>query len=100
LFLSYSLIIVGKTPGEVKSLSYLKEYGLDTFEIQVGSVKPGSSCILVDDLLATGGSLKTSTQLIKSVGSKVVGAVILIELKDLNGRQHLSPIPVFSVVTY
>ena len=89
----------GKLPGPVKSMTYQLEYGSDSFEVSTNAIKPGTKCILVDDLLATGGSLKTSIDLLHSIEASVVEALVLIELHDLKGRHRLN-VPVFSVVTY
>ncbi|KAJ1555958.1 adenine phosphoribosyltransferase, partial [Nowakowskiella sp. JEL0078] len=62
---------VGKLPGECLKVSYEKEYGTDFFEIQVGSIKPGSKAIVIDDLIATGGSANAAGQLVKNSGGSV-----------------------------
>jgi len=90
----------GKLPGKVKQVSYEKEYGKDTFEIQSDSVPAGSKCVLVDDLLATGGSLSCAIQLVKECGAYPIAAVVVIELVDLKGRDKLAGVPVYPVVTY
>src|ERR1700741_2696058 len=79
----------GKLPGKVKSHSYGLEYGTDTIEIQHDAVEPGQRVVIVDDLLATGGTLMAAAQLIRSSGGNVVGAVALIELSFLKGRAKL-----------
>jgi adenine phosphoribosyltransferase len=90
----------GKLPGAVEKLSYELEYGSDTFELQKEAIKPGSKCVLIDDLLATGGSLKTSIRLIDKCNANVLEALVIIELKELKGRQQLSPTPLYSMITY
>ena len=89
----------GKLPGEVKSISYQLEYGSDKFEIQTKSIRKGLNCVVVDDLLATGGSLKTATNLIQQCGGNVLGSIVIIELVDLKGRQQLDS-DVLSLVQY
>lgn len=84
----------------MKQVSYEKEYGKDTFEIQSDSVPAGSKCLFVDDLLATGGSLRCAIQLVRECGAHPVAAVVVIELVDLKGREKLYHVPVHAVVTY
>lgn len=79
----------GKLPGKVKSHSYGLEYGTDTIEIQDDAVQPGQRVVILDDLLATGGTLMAAAQLIRSSGGNVVGAAALIELSFLKGRAKL-----------
>lgn len=90
----------GKLPGAIEKLSYELEYGSDVFEVQKEAIAQGSNCVLIDDLLATGGSLKTSVSLINKLGANVLEAVVIIELEALNGRQQLLPVPVFSMISY
>ncbi|OTF79760.1 adenine phosphoribosyltransferase-like protein [Euroglyphus maynei] len=89
----------GKLPGKVESIAYDLEYGSDKFEIQIDSVKPNSNCIIVDDLLATGGSARSAVELIRKCGANVVNVIVLIELIDLKGRLQY-PEPTFSLVTF
>lgn len=79
----------GKLPGETISVTYGKEYGKDTLEIQKNAITPGAPVILVDDLIATGGTLKATADLVHDLGGKIVGIVTLIELTELHGRQLL-----------
>lgn len=79
----------GKLPGKVKKHSYGLEYGTDTIEIQDDAVEPGQRVVIVDDLLATGGTLMAAAQLIRSSGGNIVGATALIELSFLKGRAKL-----------
>ncbi|CAG7819583.1 unnamed protein product, partial [Allacma fusca] len=79
----------GKLPGELFRVEYLLEYGSDSFEMQKEGVQPHQNVLLVDDLLATGGSLSASCQLIESAGAKVVGCFVVMELDELNGRSKL-----------
>ena len=84
----------------MKQVSYEKEYGKDAFEIQADAVPPGSKCVFVDDLLATGGSLACAAQLVRECGAHAIAAVVVIELTDLKGRDKLSGLPVYPVVSY
>ena len=87
----------GKLPGVLETVEYQKEYGTDTFAIQRDSVKPGSKVLVVDDLIATGGSAAAAETLIKNCGGELLGFVFLIELTKLNGRSKLNG-PVFTVL--
>lgn len=89
----------GKLPGDVRSASYELEYGTDRFEIQTNSVKVGLNCVIVDDLLATGGSMKTAVKLIEECGAKTISGVVIIELVGLGGRQK-SGCPIHSLVQF
>lgn len=84
----------------MKHVSYEKEYGKDVFEIQADSVPAGSKCMLVDDLLATGGSLCCAIQLVRECGAHPIAAVVVIELAELKGRDKLTGVPVYPVLTY
>ncbi len=75
----------GKLPGEVESQSYSLEYGTATLEMPKGSIRKGDKVLIVDDVLATGGTIGAITELIKKQGGIISNAVFLIELKDLNG---------------
>ncbi|QDH13300.1 adenine phosphoribosyltransferase [Formicincola oecophyllae] len=92
----------GKLPGETISLSYGLEYGTDALHLQKGAVKPGQRVVVLDDLLATGGTLEASIKLLGQAGAKVVGAVVMIELEGLGGRARIEGlgIPLTSLVTY
>jgi adenine phosphoribosyltransferase len=89
----------GKLPGETISLDYALEYGTDRIQIQADAVQPGQRVVVVDDLLATGGTLSASIELLRKVGAEVVGAVALIELSFLNGRAKLD-VPFASLISY
>ena len=90
----------GKLPPEVERVEYMLEYGSDSLEIRRDSVKSGLKTVVVDDLLATGGTAKGTIDLIQKVGAEVVECCFIIELSFLNGRDKLSPIPVNSLITY
>ncbi|XP_053620227.1 adenine phosphoribosyltransferase isoform X2 [Plodia interpunctella] len=91
----------GKLPGEVISYKYDLEYGSDVLEIQKNSIRPGLKCLIVDDLIATGGSITAATNLLKSCGAEVIGCLVVMELKSLNGRRNIPDnIPVHSLVMF
>jgi adenine phosphoribosyltransferase len=77
----------GKLPGETLSQSYAKEYGIDTIEVQKAAIKPGQRVLLVDDILATGGTLTAACQLVASAGGTPVGCALIAELIGLGGRE-------------
>ena len=89
----------GKLPGPVIGLDYGLEYGTDRIEIQADAVYPGQRVVVVDDLLATGGTMNAAIQLIRQVGGVVPAAAALIELTFLNGRTKLD-VPCDTLVAY
>jgi adenine phosphoribosyltransferase len=89
----------GKLPGAVVALDYALEYGTDRIEIQADAVGPGDRVVVVDDLLATGGTLAAGVALLRRVGAEVPAAAALIELSALRGRERLD-IPFSALVTY
>ena len=89
-----------KLPAEVARLTYDLEYGTDTLEIHKDAVKKGQKVVIVDDLLATGGTANACAQLVKSIGGDVVGLGFAVELDFLNGRDKLKPADVFSLLHY
>ena len=89
----------GKLPGPTISYEYKLEYGTDTVQIQADAVKPGQRVVLLDDLLATGGTLNAAAQLFRKVGAEVVGAACIMELTFLNGRKNLD-VPFNCLVSY
>ena len=89
----------GKLPGEVVSYEYDLEYGTDTIQIQADAIQAGQKVVIVDDLLATGGTLEASIKLCQKVGGEVVGCTAVIELDFLSGRKNLSA-PCKSLVNY
>lgn len=90
----------GKLPGEVSSEAYDLEYGSNIVEIQKNAIKPGDRVIIVDDLLATGGTMMAATKLIENLGGEISGIITLIELTELGGRELLKNYFVHSIVTY
>ncbi|TFK43612.1 phosphoribosyltransferase-like protein [Crucibulum laeve] len=87
----------GKLPGECISASYEKEYGTDSFDIQADAIKPGQTVIIVDDLIATGGSAKAAGELVTKCGGKTLEYLFIIELLFLKGGAQLDA-PVYSIV--
>ncbi|KAJ8247326.1 hypothetical protein GJAV_G00245030 [Gymnothorax javanicus] len=90
----------GKLPGPTTSVAYTLEYGKAEVEIQEDAVEGGQKVILIDDLLATGGTLHAACQLMKKLKAELLGCLVVIELKDLKGRDRIAPAPVFSLVQY
>ena len=89
----------GKLPGRVIGLDYGLEYGTDRIEIQADAVHPGQRVVVVDDLLATGGTLAAGIQLLRNIGAEVPAAAALIELTSLGGRARID-VPFESLVAY
>ena len=90
----------GKLPAEAISASYTLEYGTNTLEMHKDSIRPGQRVLLVDDLIATGGSAKAAAELIEQLGGEIVGIAFLIELTDLNGAEKLKDYEIFSLIQY
>ena len=90
----------GKLPGNTESRNYDLEYGSDTLEIHADAVTPGQRVLLVDDLIATGGTMEASCQLIDALGGELVGITVLIELLSLGGASKITPREVHSVLKY
>lgn len=90
----------GKLPRETVEKSYDLEYGSATIEIHKDAIKPGDRVVLVDDLIATGGTIQAACKLVEELGGEVVKIIFLIELVDLGGRKLLSDYDVASVVCY
>ncbi|MBP3326948.1 MAG: adenine phosphoribosyltransferase [Coprococcus sp.] len=90
----------GKLPRETVEMSYDLEYGSASIEIHKDAIKPGDKVVLVDDLIATGGTMEAAAKLVESLGGEVVKMIFLIELSDLNGREKLAKYNVESVVKF
>lgn len=90
----------GKLPRETVEASYDLEYGSATIEVHKDDLKPGQKVVMVDDLIATGGTMKAAIDLVESLGCEVVKVVFLMELAGLNGREKLQGYDVESVITY
>ncbi len=89
----------GKLPGPTVPYTYELEYGSDTIEVQEGAVEPGRRVVLLDDLLATGGTMAAAAELLRKVGADVRGGACIIELGFLDGRSRLD-MPMTSLVAY
>jgi adenine phosphoribosyltransferase len=90
----------GKLPFKTNSFAYALEYGTDTLEIHVDGVGPGQNVLLVDDLLATGGTVQACAKLVEKAGARVVGCAFLIELLALGGAERIQPYESFSLIKY
>lgn len=90
----------GKLPAPTVSASYELEYGQNELHMHKDAVEKGQQILVVDDLLATGGTLRAACQLIETLGGRVAGIAVVVELTFLSGRDKLKPYPIVSLVTY
>lgn len=90
----------GKLPHQVTKANYQLEYGIDSLEVHEDAITEGQNVLIVDDVLATGGTAKAKIDLVEKLGGKVVGIAFLIELAFLDGRSKLGDYNIFSLVTY
>ncbi len=90
----------GKLPGDTISHDYDLEYGTDTIEIQSDAIEKGQRVVILDDLLATGGTMAASIELLNKVGAEVVGTACMIELTFLDGRSKLNGVPFGTLMAY
>lgn len=90
----------GKLPHKKVAMTYDLEYGKDTLEMHADSIAKGQRVVIVDDLLATGGTMKACCDLVEGTGAKIVGVACLIELTGLNGREKLGKYDVHTVLKY
>ena len=90
----------GKLPRETVSMEYELEYGTATVEIHKDAIKPGQKVVLIDDLIATGGTMQAAAKLVEDLGGEVVRIVFLMELAGLHGREKLKDYDVRSVICY
>lgn len=90
----------GKLPCETVSMEYELEYGTATIEIHKDAIKPGQKVVIIDDLIATGGTIEAIIKLVEGLGGEVVGICFLMELEGLNGRDKLEGYNVESVIKY
>jgi len=90
----------GKLPAKSISMEYSLEYGTNTLEMHTDAIQPGQRVLVVDDLLATGGSAEASIRLVEQLGGQVVGTAFVVELLFLHGREKLADYDVFSVIQY
>jgi len=90
----------GKLPYKIRRLDYTLEYGEDALEIHEDAILPGEKILLIDDLLATGGTARAASRLVRELGGEVVQVLFLVELPDLGGRKKLNEFRVDSVLTF
>ena len=90
----------GKLPYKTVAATYQLEYGTDTLEMHEDALNSGTRVLIVDDLLATGGTAKATAELVEKVGGKIVGYAFLIELEFLKGRRNLNGYDIFSLIQY
>lgn len=90
----------GKLPRATIECSYDLEYGSNTLEMHIDSIRPGQRVVIVDDLLATGGTVDATVKMIKKLGGEPVGCAFIVELEDLHGRELLDGMEVLSLLTY
>ena len=91
---------LGKLPAETMSVEYALEYGSNTLQIHKDAIKPGQRILLVDDLLATGGTVRGTIELVERLKGDIVGLAFLVELTALKGRERLSGYKTTSVIRY
>ena len=91
---------LGKLPAETASVEYALEYGTNTLEVHKDALQPGQKVLIVDDLLATGGTVLGTIELVKTLKADVVGLAFLVELLFLKGRERLSEYTIHSVIQY
>ncbi len=90
----------GKLPRETVSVDYELEYGSEVLEVHADSIPAGARVLVVDDLLATGGTARAMCRLVENTGGIVAGVAFLVELRHLRGRERLAPYPVTSILAY
>ena len=90
----------GKLPFETESVTYDLEYGTDTLQVHVDAITKGAKVLMVDDLLATGGTMAAACKLIEKIGGQIAGITFLIELVGLNGRNKLTGYKLSTVISY
>lgn len=90
----------GKLPRETIEVSYGLEYGNDVLQLHKDSIKPGQKVLVCDDLLATGGTIAATIELVEKLGGEVVGTAFFIELKDLKGREKIEGYDIFTLMDY
>ena len=90
----------GKLPRKTISYKYDLEYGSNELHIHADAIKPGQKVLIIDDLLATGGTVEATAKMVEELGGEVVGCAFLIELADLGGREKLSSYDVYTLMKY
>lgn len=91
---------LGKLPAATVKAEYMLEYGTDAIEAHADAIEPGQRVLVVDDVLATGGTAEASGRLVKSLGGELAGFFVLVELGFLNGRERLADAPFHTLLTY
>ncbi|KAI1106233.1 adenine phosphoribosyltransferase [Jackrogersella minutella] len=90
----------GKMPGACRTVEYKKEYGKDEFQVQLDAIKPGQTCLIVDDIIATGGTAAAAGQLVELSDAKVMGYLFMIEITNLKGKALLGDKPMVTLVEH
>lgn len=90
----------GKLPYDVQRVDYELEYGTTSLEVHIDAIEPGDRILLVDDVLATGGTAKASCELIEQLNGEIVACTFVIELTDLKGREQINDYPIHSLIQY
>jgi len=90
----------GKLPYKKRGIEYKLEYGEDTLEMHVDAIRPGEKVVVVDDLLATGGTAEAGCKLVEEAGGTIVKVIFLVELPELEGRKKLSTYEINSIITF
>jgi len=90
----------GKLPTDTVKATYELEYGTDSIEVHADAIKPGQNILIVDDLIATGGTLKAGCQLVEQLDGRIVGIAVLVELGFLNGREQVKEYGLTSILRY
>ncbi|KAI4862795.1 adenine phosphoribosyltransferase [Hypoxylon rubiginosum] len=90
----------GKMPGACKTVQYKKEYGVDEFQVQEGAIQPGQTCLIVDDIIATGGTAAAAGQLVEISNAKLMGYLFMIEITNLKGKALLGDKPMITLIEH
>ncbi len=90
----------GKLPPPTNSQDYALEYGTATVEISEDGIQKGEKCLVVDDLIATGGTIYAATKLVESLGGEIVECAFIVELPDLNGKEKIKQYPIFTLTEF
>lgn len=90
----------GKLPAAVHTIEYALEYGMDRLEVHQDAFRPGSRVLIVDDLIATGGTAGATAKLVQKIDCDLVGFAFIIELRDLQGRTRLPDVPIVTLIEY
>lgn len=90
----------GKLPSSVHAVEYQLEYGMDRLEVHQDALQPGNKVVIVDDLIATGGTAAATAKLVQQIGCQLLGFGFIIELQELQGRKHLPDVPIVTLVEY